>query len=66
MLQLRFVFHFIFLFLISIQLNAQDLLDLFDDDPETIEYVQSTFKSTRIINGQSIMNPPKGEMFFII
>ena len=66
MLQLRFVFLFIFLFLISIQLNAQDLLDLFDDDPETIEYVQSTFKSTRIINGQSIMNPPKGEMFFII
>ncbi len=42
-----------------------DLMDLFNDDPTT-EYTYATFKATRIINAQSIENPAKGNLLFII
>lgn len=52
---------------ISGKLAAQDLLDLLNEQeqPRT-EYVYATFKATRIVNSQSIENPPNGALIFII
>jgi hypothetical protein len=46
---------------------AQDLMDLLkEDDSKKTEYTDATFKSTRLINGQSIELPPKGALNFVI
>ncbi|MFC2114668.1 DUF5777 family beta-barrel protein [Bacteroidota bacterium] len=45
---------------------SQDLMDMFGDDENTINYTIATFKSTRVVNGQSVMNTPGGELIFII
>jgi hypothetical protein len=37
-----------------------------EDEPQTTEYTYATFKTTRIVNGQSIENPPNGALIFII
>lgn len=57
------------LFLLSLPGFAQDdLMDLLDEetDTEKTEYTYATFKTTRIINGQSIENPASGVLQFII
>jgi hypothetical protein len=47
------------------KVQSQDLMDLFGDSTKT-EYADAFFKTTRIINSQSIENPPEGELIFII
>ncbi len=57
----------VFIILMSIQLPAQDLLDLLDkENPKSENIVSSTFKGTRIINGHSIENRKDKELEFII
>lgn len=57
----------ILLFLTGQGLIAQDLMDMLEEgDEETTEYTYATFKTTRVINGQSIENPPKGALNFVI
>tara|TARA_B110001454_G_C12675903_1_gene415838 strand:- start:338 stop:1198 length:861 start_codon:yes stop_codon:yes gene_type:complete len=57
----------IFVVLISIQIPAQDLLDILDSEtPETDNIVTATFKGTRILNGHSIENRKDKELEFII
>jgi len=57
----------IFVLLISIQLPAQDLLDILDNEtPKTENIVTATFKGTRILNGHSIENRKDKELEFII
>ena len=57
----------IFVLLISIQLPAQDLLDILDNEtPKTDNIVTATFKGTRILNGHSIENRKDKELEFII
>jgi hypothetical protein len=52
---------------LSLQLSAQDLLDILEDEAaETTEVVTATFKGTRIANGHSIENRKKKELEFII
>lgn len=52
---------------ISFNLKAQDdLMDMLNDEPETIEYVYATFKTTRVMNAHSIENPAKGTLLFLI
>lgn len=60
------------LFLLSVltghfEAGAQDLMDLLNEgeEPRT-EYTYATFKATRIVNGQSIENPPNGGLIFTI
>lgn len=57
-------------FLLSIfitPVNAQGLLDELDASlPEKKDYTLGTFKGTRIVNGQSVELPGKGEMQFMI
>jgi hypothetical protein len=52
---------------LSLQLSAQDLFDVLEDEaPKTTEVVTATFKGTRIANGHSIENRKKKELEFII
>ena len=56
----------IFAFLCSSSIFAQDdLFSLLGDD-DSIQEVSATFKGTRVINGQSIELPSKGELQFVI
>jgi hypothetical protein len=52
--------------LISGTLKSQDLQDYFIDDEPITEYTFATFKTTRIINGQSIENPSFGDLKFVV
>lgn len=54
------------LLLLSTVAQSQDLFDLFGDDEPTTEFAFATFKTTRIVNGQSVENPPFGELKFVI
>ncbi len=45
--------------------SQENLMNLFDTEPQTI-YTQATFKTTRIVLGQSIENPGKGNLIFVI
>ncbi len=46
---------------------AQDLMDMLgDDQAQKTEYTYATFKASRIVNGQSIENPKKGALNFVI
>jgi len=54
------------LILFSSTLSAQDdLLSLLGDQQEN-QQVQSTFKATKVLNGQSVEIPSKGALLFII
>jgi hypothetical protein len=58
---------FLLLFLLQPSFSQEDLMDLFaDDDKKEVDYTYATFKTTRVVLGQSIENPPPGEMGFII
>ena len=48
--------------------NAQNLIDLFDEEEEDVvaEYAINTFFSTRVINGQSVEHPYPGDLIFVI
>ena len=58
---------YLLIFLLTPQLFRQDnLLDLFDDDSEKSEYVESSFKGTRVVNAQSLeIHKPKILQFMI-
>ncbi len=48
-------------------LHAQGLMDLLDETEEPVtEYTYATFKTTRIVSGQSIENPHSGVLLFVI
>lgn len=57
-----------FVFFLSLGQNAfsQDLFDLFEEEESVVEYSFATFKTTRVVNGQSIENPAVGELKFIV
>lgn len=57
----------IFICFATLNLNAQDnLMDVFGEEPETVEYETATFKTTRLVLGQSIENPAPGVLMFLI
>jgi hypothetical protein len=43
-----------------------DLMDMLSSEPESVEYVYATFKTTRVMNGHSIENPAPGTLLFLI
>ncbi len=57
---------FVFSLLILKNTYSQDLLDEFGADVKPKAYTYATFKSSRIIIGQSIENPAKGNLNFSI
>jgi hypothetical protein len=55
------------LFFVATMLNAQDsLLNLLGDNQPKIQYTTATFKTTRVVLGQSVENPFGGTMLFVI
>lgn len=49
------------------RLHAQDdLMNLLSNDEEITNYEYATFKTTRLVIGQSIENPAKGTLLFLI
>jgi hypothetical protein len=63
----RYFICFIICFLFYAQQTySQELFDLFEDEEPVVEYTFATFKTTRIVNGQSIENPANGELKFIV
>lgn len=45
---------------------SQELMDVFGEEEPTTEYVNATFKTTRIVSGHSIENPANGVLLFMI
>ena len=57
----------IFFILPFVSIIAQDdLMDLLGDQTKTTDYTYATFKTTRIINAQSVENPAQGVLMFLI
>lgn len=56
------------LFAFNFVLLSQDLLNELDSQTKdsTVDYTYATFKTSRLINGQSIENPANGVLLFII
>lgn len=46
--------------------SQDDLMSLFGDEEETTEYEYATFKTTRVVLGQSVENPASGVLLFMI
>lgn len=58
---------FIILFLpFGLFAQDDDLMDMFADEEPTIDYTFATFKTTRVVIGQSIENPANGNLIFDI
>lgn len=52
---------------INHSLPAQDLMKILDSNKvRSTEYIHGTFKSTRIVIGQSIETPPDGNLIFLV
>ena len=63
---MRKILGIVFLLMFSSQaLLSQDLMNLFGDE-ETTDYAFATFKTTRVVNGQSVEQVAKKELVFVI
>lgn len=57
---------FVTLMLLFSGVKAQDLMDMLSDETPSINYTYATFKTTRIVLGQSVENPAKGTLQFLV
>ena len=62
----QYIIAILLMFMVFSGHAQDDLMGLLEDDEETIEYTYATFKATRIIKGQSVENPAKGNLLFIV
>lgn len=61
------IFSILFLLtIISGPLYAQDLMDMLKDETPQTNYAYATFKTTRVVLGQSVENPAKGTLQFLV
>jgi len=60
-----FIFLFIFTSVVG-RVAGQDLMDLLKDEKPKTDYAFATFKTTRIVLGQSIESPAKGTLQFLV
>ena len=60
------LFYLLVFLLMSPLFSQDDLLDLFEDDSEKSEYVESSFKGTRVVNAQSLEIPKPKILQFMI
>jgi len=51
-------------FLPFLSVSQEDMMDLFEDEKPKIEYTDATFKTTLLVIGQTIENPPNGNLIF--
>ncbi|HLN52666.1 MAG TPA: DUF5777 family beta-barrel protein [Lentimicrobium sp.] len=66
MRRIKFIIAFLAVTSSSGNLFSQDLMDVFGNDSVQSEYAYATFKSTRIVLGQSIENPAAGTLQFLV
>jgi len=66
MIQNKKIFILILFAALSGKLLAQDLMDMLNDDKPQTNYAYATFKTTRVVLGQSIENPAAGTLQFLI
>lgn len=52
------------LLFINILVAQDDMMDLFADEEPKIEYTDATFKTTLLVIGQTVENPPNGNLIF--
>lgn len=65
MQKLKLTFLVTLIFLVS-SVSAQDLMDMLNDEAPQTNYTYATFKTTRIVLGQSVENPAKGTLQFLV
>jgi hypothetical protein len=51
---------------LTLQLHAQDLMDMLKDETPKTNYTYATFKTTRIVLGQSVESPANGTLQFLV
>ena len=56
----------LFLSLFTKTVQTQDLMSLVEDQKPPVDYTIASFKTTRVVIGQSIENPAKGNLLFLI
>ncbi|HMM11468.1 MAG TPA: DUF5777 family beta-barrel protein [Bacteroidales bacterium] len=62
-----FLLKLVVLMVFALPLRAQNnLLDLFEDESPKTEFAYATFKAPRVVYGQSVEQPAKGNMMFLI
>jgi hypothetical protein len=66
MIRIKKLIILVFLITLGGKLLAQDLMDMLKDETPKTNYAYATFKTTRIVLGQSIENPASGTMQFLI
>jgi hypothetical protein len=52
--------------LLACPVFSQDLLNLFNDSNKTVQYTEATFKTARIILGQSVEGPAKHDLLLTV
>lgn len=60
------IFQIVLLFYAANAFAQDDLMGMLGDDEPTTEYTYATFKSTRVISGQSVENPDEGVLQFVV
>jgi len=65
MQKLKLTFLVTLILLVS-SVSAQDLMDMLNDEAPQTNYTYATFKTTRIVLGQSVENPAKGTLQFLV
>ena len=66
MIRIKTLAFLLILTIVSGQLFAQDLMDMLKDETPATTYTYATFKTTRVVLGQSIENPAAGTLQFLI
>ncbi len=54
----------VLLFLSGVVLAQDDMMDLLSEEEPRVEYTDATFKTTLLVIGQSVENPPTGNLIF--
>ncbi|MFW5975015.1 MAG: DUF5777 family beta-barrel protein, partial [Bacteroidota bacterium] len=60
------IFQVVLLLYAANSFAQDDLMDMLGDDEPATEYTFATFKSTRVISGQSVENPDEGVLQFVV
>ena len=66
MIRTKITVLFFLLATISTHLHAQDLMDMLEDETPKTNYTYATFKTTRLVLGQSVESPASGTLQFLI
>ena len=61
---MKYLLSVLMLLYVTMGMAQDDMMDLFSDEPATIDYTDATFKTTLLGIGQTVENPPNGNLIF--